>query len=217
MTSFRFLVGLVTATVGSSLVAADPVAPLRPLVPPDATVVFVVRNLGPQLKALGESPMAAWLATSPLVKQFVDPKEAEKLIAVRDFVTGQLGVTSDELRDDIFGEAVVFAFQPGDPGKPETDGGTMFWKARRFCVLMYSSTSSTVSVFLASLSVASSESKARDRPSVGGTASSSATGVFANVSIESDAMSISTRARSACGKPSPVRAVAAAPVSMFIR
>ncbi len=130
MTSFRFLVALVTATAGTSLFAADPVAPLRPLVPPDATVVFVVRNLGPQLKALGESPMAAWLATSPLVKQFVDPKEAEKLIAVRDFVTGQLGVTSDELRDDIFGEAVVFAFQPGDPGKPETDGGTMFVRPR---------------------------------------------------------------------------------------
>ena len=130
MTSLRFLAGVLAVATGTSAFAADPVAPIRPLVPPDAAIVFVVRNLGPQLKSLGESPMAAWLATSPLFKQFVDPKEAEKLIAVRDFVTGQLGVTSDELRDDIFGEAVVFAFQPGDPGKPETEVGTLFVRPR---------------------------------------------------------------------------------------
>ncbi len=126
----RRLVVLVALALGVPAFAADPVAPLKPLVPPDAAVVFVVRNLGPQLKALGESPMAAWLSTSPLVKQFLDPKEAEKLVAVRDFVTAQLGVTADELRDDIFGEAVVFAFQPGDPGKPETDTGTMLVRPR---------------------------------------------------------------------------------------
>ena len=126
----RLVVAFVALGLGVPAAAADPVAPLKPLVPPDAAVVFVVRNLGPQLKALGESPMAAWLATSPLVKQFLDPKEAEKLVAVRDFVTAQLGVTSDELRDDIFGEAVVFAFQPGDPGKPETDTGTMLVRPR---------------------------------------------------------------------------------------
>ena len=126
----RLLVAVLTLTLGVPASAADPVAPLKPLVPPDASIVFVVRNLGPQLKALGESPMAAWLATSPLVKQFLDPKEAEKLVAVRDFVTAQLGVTADELRDDIFGDAVVFAFQPGDPGKPETDTGAMLVRPR---------------------------------------------------------------------------------------
>ncbi len=124
------LAAFVALALGTPAFAADPIAPLKPLVPPDAAVVFVVRNLGPQLKTLGESPMAAWLSTSPLVKQFLDPKEAEKLAAVRDFVTAQLGVTADELRDDIFGEAVVFAFQPGDPGKPETDTGTMLVRPR---------------------------------------------------------------------------------------
>ena len=126
----RVLVALVALILGPPASAADPVAPLKPLVPPDAAIVFVVRNLGPQLKALGESPMAAWLATSPLFKQFVDPKEAEKLVAVRDFLTAQLGVTADELRDDIFGDAVVFAFQPGEPGKPETDAGTLLVRPR---------------------------------------------------------------------------------------
>ena len=126
----RLLVAFVALALGTPAFAADPVAPLKPLVPPDAAIVFVVRNLGPQLKALGESPMAAWLAASALFKQFVDPKEAEKLVAVRDFVTAQLGVTADELRDDIFGEAVVFAFRPGDPGKPETDTGTLLVRPR---------------------------------------------------------------------------------------
>ena len=126
----RLVVAMAALTLGVPAFAADPVAPLKLLVPPDAAVVFVVRNLGPQLKVLGESPMAAWLSTSPLVKQFLDPKEAEKLVAVRDFVTAQLGVTADELRDAIFGEAVVFAFQPGDPGKPETDTGTMLVRPR---------------------------------------------------------------------------------------
>ena len=125
MTPPRWLIVCVGLAVGVPLFAADPVAPLRPLIPRDAAVVFVVRNLGPQLKSLGESPMAAWLTASPLFKQFVDPKEAAKLVAARDFVAAQLGVTPAQLRDDIFGDAVVFAFQPGEPGKPATDTGTL--------------------------------------------------------------------------------------------
>ena len=126
----RILALLAALSTAATLRAADPVAPLKPLVPADAAVVFVVRDLSATLKTLAASPMAGWLAGSPLGKQLVAPADAQKLAAARDFLAAQLGVTSEELRDGVFGEAVVFAFTPGEPGKPETDVSTLLVRPR---------------------------------------------------------------------------------------
>jgi hypothetical protein len=114
---------------------ADPVAPLKPLVPADAAVVFVLRDLGPALKRLAESPMAAWFRASPLLGKLLDPKDAENLAAARDLFTTQLGVSAEELRDGIFGQAVVYAFHPAEPGKPETEFTTLLIRPRDQAVL----------------------------------------------------------------------------------
>jgi hypothetical protein len=116
--------------VGAMCHAADPVASLLPLIPEDTAITFVVRNAGPQLQKLATSPMKAWLLDSPLGRQLADPKEADKLKGIIDFVVAQLGVTPDEIRDDILGDAIVFAYQMPKPGTT-TDAGTILIRPRK--------------------------------------------------------------------------------------
>ncbi|MGL6073860.1 MAG: hypothetical protein ACRC8S_06835 [Fimbriiglobus sp.] len=103
--------------------AADPAAPLLPLVPEDAAIVFVVRNAQQQLERLAESPMMESFLkshTGQLLKGHFDPSEAKK---AAELFASQLGVTPEELRNDILGNAIVFYYQ--FPKGTQSDAGTL--------------------------------------------------------------------------------------------
>jgi hypothetical protein len=80
---------------------------------------------------LAESPFADWLEKSPLGKHFADPKELTKIAHLEKFLADQFGVTPDQLLDDVLGDAIVLAYQPGPPGKPDAESGVLLVHARK--------------------------------------------------------------------------------------
>jgi hypothetical protein len=132
---FTLAVTLLTLLLGARARAADPAGELLRLVPPDTAICVVVRDLRTHQKTLAESPFAVWVRESPIGKQLADPAQVAKLNALAGFLADQLGVTVDQLRDDIFGDAILFAYQPGPPGKPQEEIGLVFLHARKPDVL----------------------------------------------------------------------------------
>jgi hypothetical protein len=101
------------------------------LVPADAGFVAVVQDLRDQLARLERSPFAARFAASPLGRAVRDTPEARKLAALDRQLRTHLGVSWPQLRDDILGDAVVLAYTPGPPGKPEEERGLLLVHARK--------------------------------------------------------------------------------------
>lgn len=99
------------------------------LVPADTAVCFVIQGLREQAKAVADSPFAAW-AGERLKPALGNSPELAKLRAIEGLFPALLGVTAAELRDDILGDAIVLAYQPGPPGKPDAEQGAVMLKAR---------------------------------------------------------------------------------------
>src|SRR5205085_10589098 len=81
------------------------------------------------------SPFVASLRTSPMGAALGQNKEAANLVQVQAKLRGQFGLDWDRLRDDVLGEAVVFAYRPGPPGRPERDHSLVLVRARDAKVL----------------------------------------------------------------------------------
>ncbi len=109
--------------------AAAPRDDLLRVVPSDYTFCVLVQNLRDQGKP-GSASFLQKLAESPLFKQFQQSPEAQKVQQVFQAIFKELGVTPEQLRDDILGDALVFAFRKGPPGQPEKDDGLIMLHAR---------------------------------------------------------------------------------------
>jgi hypothetical protein len=111
--------------------AADPTGEVLRLIPPETRICLVVRDLRTTLRAMEGSPFEKWLEQSALGKQLNAPVEAAKIQQLETFLKDQFGVGFDQVLDDIVGDAVVLAYQPGPPGKPEDEAGAIFVNARK--------------------------------------------------------------------------------------
>ncbi|OWK38676.1 hypothetical protein [Fimbriiglobus ruber] len=109
--------------------AADPAAEVLRLVPPDTAVCFVARDLRTHVKEIGQSPFVASLLESAVGKPFAQSPELQKLKGLEQFFVAQFGLTPQQLRDDIFGDAVVFAYRPGPADKPGDETGLVLIRA----------------------------------------------------------------------------------------
>lgn len=109
----------------SPAVAADPVADLLRLAPTDATFAVVVRDLRGHVQRIDESPFAKWFPESKLGKSLLTSDQWKALEAAEKILTAQLGVSGDELVNDILGDAVVYAYRNRD------DTGLFLVRARK--------------------------------------------------------------------------------------
>lgn len=132
---FREFAVLALVLAAGRTPAADPTDDVLRLVPADSTLVVVVQNAREHGKTLQASPFAAWFPTSGVGKKLVDPKELEKLRAAEQFLTSLLGVSADDLRDDVFGDAVAFAYKAGPADKPDDEAGLVLVRPRKPAVL----------------------------------------------------------------------------------
>jgi hypothetical protein len=105
------------------------------LVPDDAGICLLVQNLREQAQRLEQSPFADRLAASSIGKLFHDSPEAKKLADLDKQLAAQLNITWAQLRDDILGDAVVLAYTPGPPDKPEQEQGLLIVYARKPALL----------------------------------------------------------------------------------
>lgn len=101
--------------------AATPAEELLRLVPEDTGLCLVVQDLRGHLSALAGSEFARRFAASPLGKSLAADAEFKKLADVETFLEKQLGVAWPDLRDNILGDAVVFAYRPGPPDRMEQE------------------------------------------------------------------------------------------------
>src|SRR5579871_2255684 len=115
---------------GNSALAAPRDELLR-LVPGDTGFCVALTDLRGQLARLESSPFAARLAASRFGVAFRAAPEAQKLIGLEKRLSEAIGLTSAQLRDDVFGDAVVFAYVPGPPDHPEREQGLFLLWARQ--------------------------------------------------------------------------------------
>lgn len=112
-------------------VAAPPRDEVLRLVPPDAAIVALVQNARGHIQAVTDSPFARWLPTTALGKGLAGQADPKALELVLSPVLGPLGVTLAELRDDVFGDAVAFAFSPAPPTDPKAERAVILVRPRK--------------------------------------------------------------------------------------
>jgi hypothetical protein len=121
---------LAVLVVGSRCPAASPRDELLRYVPDEAGFCMVVQNLRGTLADLRDSPFAkAWNKSAPGAAVVRTP-EWQQLEKVEQYLEKNLGVGWQALRDDVFGEAFAFAYQPGPMGKPDQEQGLFLLRAR---------------------------------------------------------------------------------------
>ncbi|HBI46911.1 MAG TPA: hypothetical protein DDY78_29270 [Planctomycetales bacterium] len=120
----------VVALLAAPLQAASPRDELLRFVPDDVGFCFVMQDLRVHAAELSASPFIEQLRMSPAGAAFRATDEIKQLDKVDKYLHQALGVGWDQLRDDVFGDAVVFAYRPGPPGKPDQEQGLVLLRGR---------------------------------------------------------------------------------------
>jgi hypothetical protein len=137
----RLLKPVAWLVLGAVLGSATPVHALPPrdellrLVPNDVGFCFVLQDLRAQAQAVLQSPFVDKVRESALAKVIGNAPEVRKLREVENYFRDQFGLDWVRLRDDILGDAVVLAYWPGPPGKPEREQGLVMIRTRDAQVL----------------------------------------------------------------------------------
>lgn len=126
----RFAALLALALLAAPVFAGSTDDALR-LVPTNTTVCFVVQDLRGTAARVGESPFAVWFADSKFGKGLLASDAMTQLKAAEKVLSEHLGVTVADLRDDILGDVVVYAYQPPPPGKESEESGVVIGKAAK--------------------------------------------------------------------------------------
>jgi hypothetical protein len=130
ITPLRLIGVLLTmALAAASARSASPRDELLRLVPDDVAFCLAVQDLRGHIAALQDSPFAKQFNASPIGKLIAASPERVKLGEVEKFLKQHLGTDWAQLRDDILGDAIVFAYRPGPPGKPEAEQGIFLVRA----------------------------------------------------------------------------------------
>ena len=104
-------------------------------IPKGTGLCFVVHDLRGQAARWDKSPWIQALKKSALAQAFIDTPEFKNLLKLQLDLKKHLDIDWPTLRDEVLGDAVVFAYQPGPPGKPEEEQGVLLIRARQAQVL----------------------------------------------------------------------------------
>jgi hypothetical protein len=117
---------LVALLASAAPCPAQPLSPrdeLLRLVPPDSGLCFVVTDLRHHAARWHKSEWVAALTRSTLGQAVAATPELAALRKFQDDLSARLGVDWRTFRDDIIGEALVFAYQPGPANNPRGEKG----------------------------------------------------------------------------------------------
>ncbi len=121
------LLGLLAVT---AVRAASPRDELLRFVPEQTAFCVIFQDLRTHWHAVNDSPFAAEFRRS-LGQSLQTTEELDKLKKLEKDLEKQFGLDWGQVRDDIFGEAMVFAFRAGPPGQPREDRGLFLLRAHR--------------------------------------------------------------------------------------
>src|SRR5215207_8187603 len=115
---------LIAATmIVPSAAAAGPRDDLLRFVPDDYTFCVVVQNLRQEGKGGERNSFLKNVADSPVIKGLQSAPEAAKFQEAFQSILKELGVTQEQLRDDLLGDALVFAYRKGPQGEESREDG----------------------------------------------------------------------------------------------
>jgi hypothetical protein len=100
------------------------------LVPEDVGFCLVLEDLRGHGTALANSPFVDQFRTSALGAMMRSAPEMTKLTELDQFFQKYLDLTPAQVCDDILGDALVLAYRPGPPDKPEEEEGLFLIRAR---------------------------------------------------------------------------------------
>ena len=115
--------------------AQTPRAELVRLVPDDVAFCLVIGDLRTHHEKFLRTPWLKRFSKSPLGKALREAPERLQLAKLKGALEKGLGVTWAQLRDDILGDAIVLAYRPGPPGKPDLEEGVFLLWARKPALL----------------------------------------------------------------------------------
>src|SRR5712691_1317204 len=124
------LIGVGLFFLPPTLFAADPVAEVLRLTPKETSLGLLVRDLRGHYHTVANGPLAEAFRATPAGKGIA---AAPELLQIDEFgvkVSKILGMDLSQLRDDVFGDAVVFAYANGDPAKPQPESALLLTWAR---------------------------------------------------------------------------------------
>jgi hypothetical protein len=122
---------VVAALTGLVLPAgAAPRDDLLALVPEDVGFCLVVNDLRGHAEKLSRTPWVKALKESAFVRSLAKSPEVKKLRALEQTLHKHLDIDLARLRDDVLGDAVVYAYRPGPPDQPQQDQGLVLLWAR---------------------------------------------------------------------------------------
>lgn len=133
-TSGLCLAGLLLLCYSPVLRAASPRDALLRFVPENTAFCVVLQELRSHWAALRDSPFAEQFRRSSLAEAAWGSEERQKLERAEKHLQ-MIGLDWARVRDELLGDAIVFAFRPGPPGKPEQDQGLFLLHAQNAKVL----------------------------------------------------------------------------------
>lgn len=110
--------------------SANPTQDLLRSVPPESTICFVAQDWKGHSERIAKSPFVELLKKSDLGQTILNADAFDKILALETVLTDTLHLTVEQLRDDILGDAIVYAYRPGAAGTPDDDAGVLMVKAR---------------------------------------------------------------------------------------
>jgi hypothetical protein len=99
--------------------AAGPADELLRLAPVDAAVTVVAERLGERYRELARSPLADGLERLPAIRSLASSERYRELKRVGQELSTALGTPIEKAIESLAGRAVVVAFLPGPPDRPE--------------------------------------------------------------------------------------------------
>lgn len=112
-----------------SAAIAGPRDDLLRLVPDDYTFCVVVQNLRAEGQSAGGSFLKG-LTDSPLIQALQGQPEAQRVQQVFTALLGDLGISAEQFRDDLLGDALVFAYRKDPSGDDRNEAGLILLHAR---------------------------------------------------------------------------------------
>jgi hypothetical protein len=104
-------------------------------VPEDVGFCLTVQDLRGRYAEVMASPFAQQVRKTGLVKRLLASEEWQQLEKVERYLAKNLGLGWPEIRDDVLGDAFVFAYRPGPARKPDQEEGLFLVRARDARVL----------------------------------------------------------------------------------
>lgn len=116
---------LILGSTAPAARASGPADPILRLVPSDSGVTLAVEALRDHAREIGGSPLLAALQDLPAARAWLASDGSKALAKAARDVEAALRLPIGAIRDELVGDAVVLAFQPGPAGKPEQARGLL--------------------------------------------------------------------------------------------